>query len=122
MHYYFENEAALERYYEIFSRDRITLSLAGAYIDGRIVTLSLYENGTESEAEATLNSGHYHDFIGFTNNLEYVARYEMIGNIFYLDLRMFILHQEIINALAAIAETRPACLAIPRFLLCRQAE
>jgi len=83
-YFYAENDAERQHNYVILSRFGDIIERAGGTISGNEVILTLYTNGTISHETATLEPPEpWHGD-------DYIIRYEIKDDIFFIDLRVFI--------------------------------
>ena len=100
-YFYAENEP--DHYFQRgwFTRYENIITRAGGEIAGDVVTVTIYENGETTIIEVPFR--HIDDAV-YVDDADFIIRYEIIDDIFLIDLRQFIDGEHITHTVTAIEQ------------------
>ncbi len=101
-HYFAENDSARQLYYEGFCRQEEMLRLAGCRYEDTIEIVTRHSSGVENTVELGFVSSEF--FVYRSGSAPYIVRHQMIGDVFYVDLRLFREGSDVTNTAQAMRD------------------
>ncbi|MGE5579451.1 MAG: S41 family peptidase [Bacillota bacterium] len=104
-YYYAENDSARQRQYGAYCRQDDMLRLAGCQFEDTIEVVTRDSSGVEKKQACRFSPGDI-GIMYYGGSPTYVVKHEMLGDVFYVDLRTFREGSEVTNTAKAIRRAR----------------